>query len=257
MDAEAAASLMTTAADPGGLVVEDFTVKYGKFTAVDRVSLAVRPATVTALLGLNGAGKSSLLRGLMGLVPSQGAVTLSGTAVDDRGSHIRSRRGLALLPEGRGVFPSLSVEHNIVAGVHSLSEKAAVLDDVFGLFPILAARRKQTAGTMSGGEQQMLSLARCIASRPKIMLLDEVSLGLSPIMVQQVYAKISELRELGVGFLIVEQFAHAVLGIADSVNVMVRGQLLDSGSAQDLNALSADELGELLLIGSSPELEVR
>lgn len=121
MDAEAAASLMTTAAAPGGLVVEDFTVKYGKFTAVDLVRLAVGPATVTALLGLNGAGKSSLLRGLMGLVPSQGAVTLSGTA-DDRGSHIRSRRGLALISEGRGFFPSLSVEHNIVAGSIAVRE---------------------------------------------------------------------------------------------------------------------------------------
>lgn len=249
----------TTKRSPGDaeLVVENLTVKYGKFTAVDDVSLVVPPASVTALLGLNGAGKSSLLRGLMGLVPSQGKVAVTGSWVNERAPHVRSHRGLALLPEGRGVFPSLTVEQNIIAGVHALAEKSAVLEEVFGIFPILSTRRTQTAGTMSGGEQQMLSLARCIASRPKVMLLDEVSLGLSPLMVQQVYAKIAELRSLGVAFLIVEQFAHAVLDIADGVHVMVRGRLLSQRSPEALAELSAEELGEILLTGSGSQDEAR
>jgi branched-chain amino acid transport system ATP-binding protein len=234
------------------LVVENLTVRYGKFVAVDDVSFSVAPASITALLGLNGAGKSSLLRGLTGLVPSEGRVAVAGTWLNGRGPHVRSRLGLALLPEGRGVFPNLTVEQNILAGVHRRTERATVLEEVCGLFPILASRRTQVAGTMSGGEQQMLSMARCIAARPSVMLLDEVSLGLSPLMVQQVYAKIAELRELGVAFLIVEQFAQTVLDVADDVQVMVRGQLLAQHSAKELAGFSADELGEILLTGESP-----
>jgi branched-chain amino acid transport system ATP-binding protein len=237
------------------LVVENLSVKYGKFVAVDHVSFTVAPASISALLGLNGAGKSSLLRGLTGLVPSEGRVAVAGNWLQARGPHVRSRQGLALLPEGRGVFPNLTVEQNILAGVHTRSERSKVLEEVFGLFPILASRRTQVGGTMSGGEQQMLSMARCIASRPSVMLLDEVSLGLSPLMVQQVYAKITELRELGVAFLIVEQFAQTVLDIADDVQVMVRGQLLAQHSAKELAGFSADELGEILLTGESPRDE--
>ncbi len=195
MDAEAAASLMTTAAAPGGLVVEDFTVKYGKFTAVDLVRLAVGLATVTALLGLNGAGKSSLLRGLMGLVPSQGAVTLSGTA-DDRGSHIRSRRGLALISEGRGFFPSLSVEHNIVAGVQSLSEKAAVLDDVFGLFPTSSCwmRSAERAVSRSSWSSMTSPLLRMVDS---LLVLDTG--GLLAVGAPQEVVKLCRVREAYLG----------------------------------------------------------
>lgn len=234
------------------LAVEGLTVRYGKFVAVDDVSFSVAPASISALLGLNGAGKSSLLRGLTGLVPSEGRVVVAGHPLQGKGSHVRSRLGLAYLPEGRGVFPTLTVEQNILAGVHSRAERSQVLEEVFGLFPILSARRTQVAGTMSGGEQQMLSMARCIASRPSVMILDEVSLGLSPLMVQQVYAKIAELRELGVAFLIVEQFAQTVLDVADDVQVMVRGRLLTQHTAQELAGFSADELGEILLTGESP-----
>lgn len=239
------------------LAVEGLTVRYGKFVAVDDVSFSVAPASISALLGLNGAGKSSLLRGLTGLVPSEGRVAVAGNPLQGKGSHVRSRLGLAYLPEGRGVFPTLTVEQNILAGVHTRGDRSEVLEEVFGLFPILAKRRTQVAGTMSGGEQQMLSMARCIASRPSVMLLDEVSLGLSPLMVQQVYAKIADLRELGVAFVIVEQFAQTVLDLADDVQVMVRGRLLAQHSALELAGFSADELGEILLTGDNPRSDER
>ena len=195
MDAEAAASLMTTAAAPGGLVVEDFTVKYGKFTAVDLVRLAVGPATVTALLGLNGAGKSSLLRGLMGLVPSQRAVTLSGTA-DDRASHIRSRRGLALISEGRGLFPSLSVEHNIVAGSIAVREGRRPRRRVRSLphFVLLDEICRERAVSRSSWSSMTSPLLRMVDS---LLVLDRG--GLLAVGAPQEVVKLCRVREAYLG----------------------------------------------------------
>jgi branched-chain amino acid transport system ATP-binding protein len=228
-------------------VTTGLTVRYGKSTAVEQVDLRLRKGTLTVLLGLNGAGKSSLLRALIGLVPSDGEVAIGKFNVSKLPAHRRVGKGISFLPEGRGVFPSLTVEQNIMAGCLDSSLASEVLDDSYALFSVLADRRRQVAGTLSGGEQQMLSIARCMAARPRVMLLDEVSLGLSPIMVQQIYTKLDELRSRGVTLLVVEQFAHAALSIADDAGVLVRGALTSYGPASDVAALSASELGDLML----------
>lgn len=231
------------AEQPTVLNVRGITVRYGQFTAVHDLSLDVRRGELVVLLGANGAGKSSLLRALMGLEkPTAGSIELDGRSLAKAASHQRVARGLGYLPEGRGVFPNLTVEENILAGLKSMAQKGHALDTAYTLFPRMGERRKQVAGSLSGGEQQMLSLSRALAGDPKILLLDELSLGLAPRVVMQLFEKIAELRDSGRSILLVEQFAHAALKIAERAGVMVGGRLTRFGPASEYSRMTPDEL---------------
>jgi branched-chain amino acid transport system ATP-binding protein len=219
------------------------TVKYGPLSAVSDLDLEMPAGTLTLLLGANGAGKSSLLSAAVGLIrPAAGTIGLYGTPVEKMPSHRRARMGMAHLPEGRGVFPSLTVEKNITVGARTRNQAREAVDSTLELFPNLADRRRQLAGSLSGGEQQMLALARCLATQPRVLLLDELSLGLAPKVVRGLLEKVAQLRDEGRTILLVEQFAHAALPIADYAGIMVRGRLTRFGAASELLRLSADEL---------------
>jgi branched-chain amino acid transport system ATP-binding protein len=243
---------MSTAAptreSPAGtptLNVEGLEVHYGPLQAVRGVTFDVQPGELVVLLGANGAGKSSLLKALVGLEPiAAGSASLAGTPLDHLPLHKRSGIGLGYLPEGRGVFPNMTVEENILTGLHRGGDRGKVLAGAYELFPRLAERRKQVAGSLSGGEQQMLSLSRALAGEPKLLLLDELSLGLAPKIVSQLFAKVAELRDGGMSILLVEQFAHAALQVADRAGVVVRGVMTRFGPASELAALSADDLAK-------------
>jgi branched-chain amino acid transport system ATP-binding protein len=225
------------------LAVRGLTVRYGQLTAVHDLSLEVAQGELVVLLGANGAGKSSFLKTVMGLErAAEGEVELDGEPLGKASSHQRVARGLGYLPEGRGVFPTMTVEENIIAGLQSMSRKAYALETAYTLFPRMGERRKQMAGSLSGGEQQMLSLSRALAGDPKLLLLDELSLGLAPAIVVQLFAKIAELRDSGMSILLVEQFAHAALRIADRAGVMVRSKLTRFGPAEEFARMTPDEL---------------
>jgi branched-chain amino acid transport system ATP-binding protein len=228
------------------LSVDRLEVHYGPLHAVRGVSFDVRAGEIVVLLGANGAGKSSLLKALIGLEPiAAGTVTFDGISLNKIPVHRRALSGLGYLPEGRGVFPTMSVEENIAVGLHQNADRAAAFETAYSLFPVLKERSKQVAGSMSGGEQQMLSLSRALAGQPKLLLLDELSLGLAPRIVQQLFAKVGELKDLGMSILIVEQFAHAALRIADRAGVVVRGQMTRYSTASSLAALAPDDLAAL------------
>ena len=236
------------AATPGGplLQIDSLEVHYGPLRAVRGVSFDVAPGEVVVLLGANGAGKSSLLKALIGLEPiAAGSVTFDGKDLAKIPIHRRALGGIGYLPEGRGVFPTMTVEENIAVGLQSESDRKTAFETAFSLFPVLQERRKQIAGSMSGGEQQMLSLSRALAGQPKLLLLDELSLGLAPRIVQQLFAKVGELRGAGMSILIVEQFAHAALRVADRAGVVVRGEMTRFSPAAELAALAPDELAGL------------
>ena len=196
------------------------------------VTFEVRKGEVVVLLGANGAGKSSLLKSIIGLEPlAEGNITLEDESLAGLSVHRRAGKGIGYLPEGRGVFPNMTVEENILTGVVKGGERRRALDTAYGIFPVLKDRRKQIAGSMSGGEQQMLSLSRALASDPKLLLLDELSLGLAPKIVSQLFEKVGELRNEGHSILLVEQFAHAALRVADRAGVVVRGEMTHFGPA--------------------------
>ncbi|WP_409333144.1 ABC transporter ATP-binding protein [Trujillonella humicola] len=233
-------------AGPPVLGIERLRIRYEKLTAVHDVDLELSAGTISVLLGLNGAGKSSIMNAVAGVVPADaGRILLSGRDIGGLPAHRRARAGLAYLPEGRGVFPSLTVQQNLLLGSAGRSDDAHAMDTAFTLFPVLGERRKQAAGHLSGGEQQMLSLARCLAGRPTLLLLDEPSLGLAPRIVEELFATLHRLRDDGLTILMVEQFAHAALAVADTAGVLVRGELTRFGAAGDLRGLSAEELADL------------
>ncbi len=218
-------------------------VHYGPLHAVREMSFEVGKGELVALLGANGAGKSSLLRAIVGLErPAKGSVTLLGTNLTGVARHRRAHMGMGFVPEGRGVFPTMTVEENIVVPLGRDADRTRALGIAFDLFPVLGERRKQVAGSMSGGEQQMLSLARALAGEPSLLLVDELSLGLAPMVVRQLIDKVGELRDGGMSILLVEQFAHAALLVADRAGIVVRGRMTRLGPAADLVALSRDEL---------------
>ncbi|MFO0583845.1 MAG: ABC transporter ATP-binding protein [Anaeromyxobacter sp.] len=225
------------------LVVEDLHAGYGLSEVLRSVSLEVKAGTVVALIGANGAGKTTTMRAISGIVtPSRGRVLLDGKPVEGLPASRIARLGLAHSPEGRKVFGPLSVEDNLLLGAFSRlprffgfrAKAAADLDRVYGLFPRLADRRKQSAGTLSGGEQQMLAIGRALMARPKIMLLDEPSMGLAPVVVQEVFRTIRRLKAEGVTMLLVEQFAKAALEVADHAFVLERGRIAVSGTPDAL-----------------------
>jgi branched-chain amino acid transport system ATP-binding protein len=222
------------------LAVEELTTDYGAVRAVDGVSLSVSEGSVTAVLGANGAGKTSLLRTITGLVrASSGKVTLDGKRIDGRPVEDIVRRGLAHVPEGRGVIAELTVEENLRLGGLWRGKKAAPLQEIYELFPRLEERRAQSASGLSGGERQMLSIGRALVGRPTVLLLDEPSLGLAPLLVAQIMERIRKLADgLGLAVLLVEQNARSALSVAD------RGVVLNLGRVvveEDAQRLAADE----------------
>jgi branched-chain amino acid transport system ATP-binding protein len=221
------------------LDIHNLSVDYGKHRALDGVSLQMRERELVVMLGANGAGKSTLLRALGGMLkPNPGArVTLDGMDLLALPPHKLVDAGIALVPEGRGVFVELSVKDNLLLGALPGRARAGErrnLAHVLELFPRLAERLPQTVGTMSGGEQQMVALGRALMSQPKMLLLDEPSLGLSPLMAQEVFSAVRQVKALGVGILLVEQNAQLSLEIADRGYVLATGRVAGEGSSQAL-----------------------
>ncbi|BDG01310.1 ABC transporter ATP-binding protein [Anaeromyxobacter oryzae] len=225
------------------LVLEDLHAGYGLSAVLHGTSLEVKPGTVVALIGANGAGKTTTMRVASGLLrPARGRVLLDGKPVQGLDASRIARLGLAHSPEGRKVFGPLSVEDNLLLGAYRRlprflgfrSRAAPDLDRVYDLFPRLRERRRQAAGTLSGGEQQMLAIGRALMARPKVMLLDEPSMGLAPVIVQEVFRTIRRLKEEGMTMLLVEQFAKAALEVADHAYVMERGRIAIEGTPAEL-----------------------
>ena len=220
------------------LEVEDLRVAYGKIEAVKGISFSVNAGEVVTLIGTNGAGKTTTLRTLSGLLkPIGGHVSFEGKSLAGVPAHKIVALGLAHSPEGRHIFPGMTIEENLLLGAFLRNDTAGIQKDVqkaYALFPILGERRKQAAGTLSGGEQQMLAMGRALMSQPKLLMLDEPSMGLSPIMMQKIMATIVELRASGTTILLVEQNAQAALSLADHAHVMEIGRIVLSGTGPDL-----------------------
>nr|WP_203643625.1 ABC transporter ATP-binding protein [Streptomyces sp. SID14478] len=220
------------------LEVEDLKVAYGKIEAVKGISFTVEEGQVVTLIGTNGAGKTTTLRTLSGLLkPLSGKIMFNGQPLNGVPAHKIVAMGLAHSPEGRRIFPRLSIAENLQLGAFLRKDPAGVTKDLqraYDLFPILGERRKQAAGTLSGGEQQMLAMGRALMSQPKLLMLDEPSMGLSPIMMQKIMATIAELKSQGTTILLVEQNAQAALSLADHGHVMEVGSIALSGTGQDL-----------------------
>ncbi|MFI1464314.1 ABC transporter ATP-binding protein [Nocardia carnea] len=203
---------------------------YDAITVLHGVDLTVRAGEVVALLGPNGAGKTTTLKVAAGVHPiADGELRLGGRTVNGVDPRDLARAGVCLIPEGRGIFPNLTVRDNLLMMSFTGRPVAEIEDIAFARFPILAQRAGQTAGTLSGGEQQMLALARGLATDPAVLLLDELSMGLAPLVVERLYEQVAEIARQGVAVLIVEQFAAAVLDIADTAAVLVRGRIEHQG----------------------------
>jgi branched-chain amino acid transport system ATP-binding protein len=234
------------------LELHGVTAAYGRVEVIHGVSLTLPRGAVVALLGPNGAGKSTLVKAATGrLRPTKGTVLFEGSDVTSRSADEHARAGVCALPEGRGVFPNLTVTENLRMwafrpGVSRREIEAATYER----FPRLAGRRRQLAGTLSGGEQQMLALSRALSTQPRVLLLDEMSMGLAPVIVNELLAVVAALRDDGVSVLLVEQFAHAALQLADRAAVMVNGVIAFDGTPADVRAhVASSYLGA----GAKPE----
>jgi branched-chain amino acid transport system ATP-binding protein len=229
------------------LELRNVDAAYGPFRAIFGVSFVLEPGRVLALLGSNGAGKTTIARVCSGLiVPTAGQVLFEGADVTGRRAYRYARLGIVHAPEGRSVFASLTVEENLELTFRRSRGRAGVregLDEAFALFPRLGERRKQTAGTLSGGEQRMLSLSRVMVEHPRLLIADELSLGLAPIIVDEVYAMLAQIRDTGTTLLIVEQHVHHALGLADDAIVLVKGEVAYSGPVAELGDLQSRVLG--------------
>ena len=211
---------------------------YGATRVLHGLDFDIIEGGVTAFLGANGAGKTSTLRALSGMIETTGEITFGGQSVAGRSTEDRARLGIAHVPEGRGTFSRMTIEENLQLGAMSRSDHAGIvadIDRVYGYFPKLRERARQQAGTMSGGEQQMLAIGRALMMRPKLMLLDEPSFGLAPLIVDEVYAILRKLKDdEGVSMLLVEQNAAAALALADQAYLIETGEIVMSGRAQDI-----------------------
>jgi branched-chain amino acid transport system ATP-binding protein len=220
------------------LSVEDLHVSYGKVEAVSGVSLQMQAGEIVTVIGPNGAGKTTLLAALMGLQPAKGQIRYEGNDFSGLLTEERVRRGVCLVPERRELFTEMTVEDNLILGAYTRwRDRAAVerdLAEVYARFPRLSERRTQLAGTLSGGERQMLALGRALMTKPRLLLLDEPSLGLAPLLVREIFRIVTALRQLGVSILLVEQNARAALETADFGYVLETGSIVHSGKAADL-----------------------
>ena len=218
--------------------IDQVSVAYGKVEAVRGVSLAIEPGQIVTVIGPNGAGKTTLLGAAIGLLPWRGRMSFDGIDLRRLDVEARIERGFCLVPETRELFGDLSVSDNLLLGGYSRRRDSAGLKqslaDVYGRFPRLDERRAQKASTLSGGERQMLALGRALMAKPRLLMLDEPSLGLAPIIVREVFRIIASLRELGVSILLVEQNARAALETADFGYVLETGEIVHSGAAADL-----------------------
>jgi branched-chain amino acid transport system ATP-binding protein len=208
---------------------------YGSIDVLHGVNLTIGRGEVVALLGPNGAGKSTTIKVISGLLrPSSGHLIVAGRDVTGASAGALARAGLCTIPEGRGIFPNLTVRENLLMATFSGHKMSDIEEKTYARFPRLSERRTQLAGTMSGGEQQMLSLARALATDPAILLLDELSMGLAPLIVAELYAQVAAIAAEGVSVLVVEQFARTVLGVADTAVLLTHGSVRMAGKASDI-----------------------
>ena len=217
--------------------VNNLSVNYGNIKAIKDISFNFRTSEITTLIGSNGAGKTTTLKALMGLLPSSGSVSVNDTRIEKLTVAGRISRGITLCPEGRGIFPNLTVYDNLMLGAYlnkNSTEIKHLLEEQLTFFPKLAERIKQIAGTLSGGEQQMLAISRALMSQPEFLLLDEPSLGLAPVIIDQIFSKFEDLKKQGLGLLIVEQNAILALEISDRAYVLETGTLILSGTGSEL-----------------------
>jgi branched-chain amino acid transport system ATP-binding protein len=227
------------------LELQGVRAAYDNIEVLHGVDLELYPGAVLALLGPNGAGKSTTLKVACGLIrPRAGKVLVAGRDVTGCRPEDLARRGLVTIPEGKGIFPTLTVRENLVVATHG-GRKLSVIEEIaYSQFPRLKERRNQVVGTMSGGEQQMLAMARGLASDPAVLLLDELSMGLAPLVVEELYGIVAEIARSGVSILVVEQFARTVLGVADVAAIMLHGQIRSVGKPSEIEAeLSSAYLG--------------
>lgn len=235
------------------LRLEEVTAAYGRVTALKGVSLELREGEMVSLIGANGAGKSTTLKTISGLLrPISGRITWDGEPISGLSARDILQRGIAHCPEGRRVFPHLSVRENLVMGALLRADRAAIaadLEAMYARFPRLKERAGQAAGTLSGGEQQMLAIARALMSRPRLVMFDEPSLGLAPNIVEQVFSIVQEVRRQGLTVLMVEQNALAALSLCDRAYLMETGRVVRAGSGADL--LNSDDVREAYLGGRS------
>ncbi|MEP6924237.1 MAG: ABC transporter ATP-binding protein [Pyrinomonadaceae bacterium] len=220
------------------LVLENISVNYGAIEALTDISLRVEAGEVVTLIGANGAGKTTTLKTITGLLsPRKGTVSYEGKQIDGMPSHRLVPMGIAMSPEGRGVFANLTVRENLEMGAYVRKDKNGIAEDMkrgYDLFPRLKEREAQKAGTMSGGEQQMLAMARALMSRPRLLLLDEPSLGLAPLIVHQIFEAIDDIRSRGTTILLVEQNANAALRHSDRAYVLETGRIVMEGDSKQI-----------------------
>lgn len=225
------------------LQVKNLHVSYGSIRALKGIDLSVNDGEIVSVLGANGSGKSTLLRAITGLVNVQeGEIVFEGQIINNIAPHQRVALGIAMAPEGRGIFPNLTVKENLMIGAYPYRKhnadgrSKAIMERVFDNFPVVKERMNQKAGTLSGGEQQMLSIGRALMSRPRLLLLDEPSMGLSPILVQQIYRLIPHIRQEGTTILLVEQNARAALKVVDRGYVFDMGHMACEGTSAELSS---------------------
>jgi branched-chain amino acid transport system ATP-binding protein len=220
------------------LEIEDVSLLYGRIQALHGISLTVDEGEIVALIGANGAGKSTTMRAISGIRPvASGRITFAGQDITKMRADLRVRLGLCQAPEGRGIFPGMSVLENLDMGAYTRRDRAGVASDlarVLELFPRLRERAKQAGGTLSGGEQQMLAVGRALMSRPKLLLLDEPSMGLAPMLIQQIFSIITEINQQGTTILLVEQNAQQALARAHRAYVLETGRIVKDGTGAEL-----------------------
>jgi branched-chain amino acid transport system ATP-binding protein len=236
------------------LSVQDVVTAYGKIEALKGVTLEVAEGAITCLLGPNGAGKTTLMMTIAGILkPKRGSIRFAGEDIAGRAPHTIVARGVALVPENRLVFPAMTVAENLQAGAYQRGDKTAVAEDLermFARFPRLKERAAQQAGTLSGGEQQMLAVARALMSRPKLLLMDEPSLGLAPLVVEEIFRIVADLHRDGTTIFLVEQNAHMALKVAQHFYLMEQGKVTFSG---DPGSLAEDEVIQRAYLGSAQQ----
>lgn len=219
------------------ITINNLGVSYGMIRAIKGISFEFKSGEITALIGSNGAGKTTTLKALSGLLPHSGDVLFNGENISGLDAPARLKYKMALCPEGRGIFPNLTVTENLMLGAYLEKSKAKInelLEQQFVMFSRLGERRHQVAGTLSGGEQQMLAIARALMSEPKMLMLDEPSLGLAPVIIEQIFQKFEDLKNLGLGLLIVEQNAHLALEVSAKAYVLETGLITLNGKGSDL-----------------------